>query len=159
MYLNVPVYALETLESGPRFDNVDILDTPLRFLSQQVTVVGLQYVVQVAAPLDEIERGLGEFLVVLLPLSGIALVIAAGVGYWISHRALKPVDHISESARAIGASNLSECLALSGTGDELDRLAGISLRRSRLRRISWTSCCSSPEPTPANLVSNFGGSI
>lgn len=155
---NVPQYTLEEIQSGPRFDNVNIQDIPLRFLSQPVTVAGQQYAVQVAAPLGEIERGLREFLVVLLPLLGVALVIAAGGGYWISLRALKPVDHISETARAIGASNLSERLAVTGTGDELDRLAGtlnemIDRLEAAFKRISrFTADASHELRTPLALM-------
>ena len=51
------------------------------------------------------------------------LLLASAAGYWMSGRALRPVDQITQTARQIGAENLSERLPLRGTGDELDRLS------------------------------------
>jgi signal transduction histidine kinase len=44
-------------------------------------------------------------------------------GYWMSRRALAPVDAITLEAKAIGADNLSQRLAVPNTGDELQRLS------------------------------------
>jgi heavy metal sensor kinase len=51
-------------------------------------------------------------------------IVCGGVGgFWLSRRALLPVDRITERARTIGVSNLSERLQVPRTGDELQRLA------------------------------------
>lgn len=57
-------------------------------------------------------------------LLAVPLFIACGGagGYWLSRRALLPVDKITERARTIGVSNLSERLQVPHTGDELQRL-------------------------------------
>jgi heavy metal sensor kinase len=52
----------------------------------------------------------------------LALLIASAVGYWISRRALAPVDHITLTAQQISAHNLSARLVVPGSGDELQRL-------------------------------------
>lgn len=52
----------------------------------------------------------------------LALVGALG-GMFVSHRMLERVDMMSASARRIMAGDLNERLAVSGAGDELDRLA------------------------------------
>lgn len=52
----------------------------------------------------------------------LALVGALG-GMFVSHRMLERVDVMSASARRIMAGDLNERLAISGAGDELDRLA------------------------------------
>ncbi len=52
----------------------------------------------------------------------LALVGALG-GLFVAHRMLERVDVMSESARRIMAGDLHERLAVSGAGDELDRLA------------------------------------
>ncbi|HET7133102.1 MAG TPA: ATP-binding protein, partial [Gammaproteobacteria bacterium] len=44
-------------------------------------------------------------------------------GYWMSRRALAPVDRITQTARLIGADNLSQRLHVAASGDELERLA------------------------------------
>jgi heavy metal sensor kinase len=44
-------------------------------------------------------------------------------GYWISRRALKPVDAITRAAQSIGIENLSQRLQVPESGDELTRLS------------------------------------
>jgi heavy metal sensor kinase len=51
------------------------------------------------------------------------LAIAAGVGHWLSSRALAPVDALTRTARTISSSNLSSRLEKLNTGDELQRLS------------------------------------
>jgi signal transduction histidine kinase len=53
------------------------------------------------------------------------LALASAGGYWMSGRALDPVDEIARTMRRIGARNLSERLSLRGTDDELDRLSTV----------------------------------
>ncbi len=62
---------------------------------------------------------LGWLLVLVVPLF---VACAAGGGYWLSRRALLPVDRITERARTIGLSNLSQRLEVPHTNDELQRL-------------------------------------
>jgi heavy metal sensor kinase len=62
---------------------------------------------------------LGWLLVLAVPLF---IACAAGGGYWLSRRALLPVDRITERARTIGVSNLSQRLEVPRTNDELQRL-------------------------------------
>jgi heavy metal sensor kinase len=59
----------------------------------------------------------------LLTSIPILLLIASAGGYWISRRALQPVDEITATARSIGIRNLSERIPLADTGDEIQRLA------------------------------------
>ena len=51
------------------------------------------------------------------------MLISSAGGYWLSRKALKPVDRITAAARSISISNLSERFPVSKTGDELQRLA------------------------------------
>lgn len=53
----------------------------------------------------------------------IVLLASSAGGYWISRRALKPVDAITATARSISIGNISERVPVSKTGDELQRLA------------------------------------
>jgi two-component system, OmpR family, heavy metal sensor histidine kinase CusS len=64
-------------------------------------------------------RALGWLLASAVP---IFVACAAGGGLWLSGKALKPVDRITERARHIGIRNLSERLAVPHTKDELQRL-------------------------------------
>lgn len=53
----------------------------------------------------------------------IVLIASSAAGYWISRRALKPVDSITATARSISIGNISERIPVSTTGDELQRLS------------------------------------
>ena len=58
----------------------------------------------------------------LLLIPGVLIVACLG-GYWLSSRALRPVDEITTVARSIGVQNLSQRIAVPRTGDELARMA------------------------------------
>jgi heavy metal sensor kinase len=53
----------------------------------------------------------------------VLLVFAAGGGYWMSTRALRPVDQITHAAQMINPQDLSQRVTVPRTGDELQRLA------------------------------------
>ncbi len=55
---------------------------------------------------------------------GLVIVLGTLGGLFITRRVLKRVDDMSETAQSIMAGNLAGRLAVGGTGDELDRLAG-----------------------------------
>jgi len=120
---DAPTPPLVGLGAEPRFDNVGVNGAPLRFRSQSITVDGKVYGVQVAAPLASLQQGLRDALWLLVPMFPLMLALASAGGYFMSRRALAPVDRITQTARLITAENLSERLALAQTGDELERLA------------------------------------
>ncbi len=66
---------------------------------------------------------LGRFWWGLLGWAPVLLLISSAGGYWLSRKALKPVDKITVAARSISIRNLSERLPVAKTGDELERLA------------------------------------
>jgi len=119
----VPVYQANQLRNGPRFEDIEIRGTPLRFLSSNADAHGKTYTVQVAAPVQEIREGLAAFGWILLGGVPLLLFLASAGGYWMSRRALAPVDRITNTARSITAQNLSERLDVPPTGDELQRLS------------------------------------
>jgi heavy metal sensor kinase len=59
----------------------------------------------------------------LLAAVPVLVFISSAGGYWMSRRALKPVDRITATARSISIGNLSKRLPVSNSGDELQRLA------------------------------------
>ncbi len=84
---------------------------------------GAQFLIEVAAPYNQIEsvlRGLLLTFVLGLPL---IVALAIGGGYVLMRRALRPVDEIRQKAAQITSRNLSERLPVVHTGDELERLA------------------------------------
>jgi heavy metal sensor kinase len=96
---------------------------PVRVLTRTIEAAGRRYVVQAAAPLSEIESGLRAALRSLGVVLVAALALSAAGGYWLSRRALAPVDRITRAAREITAESLARRLDVPGTGDELERLS------------------------------------
>jgi signal transduction histidine kinase len=81
--------------------------------------------VQLALPLDQFEELRDDFVWTMAFGMPILFCVASIGGFWMSGRALKPVDEIADAAKRISARNLSERLPSVGTGDELDRLSGV----------------------------------
>lgn len=76
-----------------------------------------------AAPEADDELVLSRFFTVLLASIPVLLLVSSAGGYFLSRRALLPVDRITASARSISITNLSQRLPVVRTGDELERLA------------------------------------
>ena len=98
-------------------------NVPLRVLSTEIQVGNQLYFTQAAAPLDDFFSALHRFATLLFITIPILLLSAAAGGYWISRRALAPVDQISQTAKSISVQNLSSRLIVPQTGDELQRLS------------------------------------
>ena len=84
---------------------------------------GNVYLVEVGAPMDEVQADLRHWLAFLFAMLPLVAAIALGGGYVLVKRALAPVDRISRSAERISSHNLSERLPVPRTGDELERLS------------------------------------
>jgi heavy metal sensor kinase len=98
-------------------------DVPLRIWNQAVNVAGENYYIQSAFEMDDFYDALYHFELLLYIAIPSLLICAALGGYWISTRALAPVDQITKTARTISAQNLSSRLIVPNTGDELQRLS------------------------------------
>jgi two-component system, OmpR family, sensor kinase len=97
---------------------------PIRILTWPVIstgrVIGL---IRVGASEVNLQKTLSSFLLIMTGLFPLALALAGGGGWFLAHRALLPVDRMTQAARRIGASQLNARLELTGSDDELDRLA------------------------------------
>jgi heavy metal sensor kinase len=98
-------------------------DVPLRIWTKKVSVGGQSYLIQSAFEMDDFYEALDHFALLLYISIPTLLLLAAAAGYWISTRALAPVDQITQTARTISAQNLSSRLVVPQTGDELQRLS------------------------------------
>lgn len=94
-----------------------------RTLETAATVQGRHYRILVAAPLEGSELTLRRLREVLLWSTPLVLLIGSLGGYWLSRRALAPVDAITRAAQSIGIENLSQRLEVPAAGDELHRLS------------------------------------
>ena len=129
-----------------------------RSLTTAADVKGQPYYIRVATPLDATEAMLRRVKALLLWTSPALLLLASLCGYWISGRALAPVDKITQAARSIGISNLSQRLDVPVAGDELQRLsttwnAMLARLESAVKRLSqFTADASHELRTPIALI-------
>jgi heavy metal sensor kinase len=119
---DVPIDSPADLER-PRFEVKPVQNHLLRFYSERIVVNGNPYTVQVAAPMHEAFEALESFRIMLLFFAPLLLAAASVGGYWISRRALAPVDAISMAAQRISIENLNDRLQVPQTGDQLQRLS------------------------------------
>src|SRR5215471_4283295 len=103
--------------------NVMSVDLPLRVLVRAMSAGGSTYRIQVAAPMDDFYDAIDRFKWMVLLLSPVLLVLASVGGYWLSGRALAPVDKITRAAQQINSNNLEKRLDVPRSGDELQRLS------------------------------------
>ena len=96
---------------------------PFRLLCQRISAGGHSYTVEFGGPADDEVETLNLFSSYLLIFAPILLLIAALVGFWLSRRALAPVDELVRTAREVTGSNLSGRVRKLETGDELQRLS------------------------------------
>ena len=119
---------------------------------------GKPYTVQVATPMDETLEALEWFPMILLFAAPLLLLAASAGGYWLSTRALAPVDEISLAAQRISIENLSDRLQVTQTGDQLQRLsqtlnAMLSRLEGSVRRITqFTADASHELRAPVSLI-------
>jgi heavy metal sensor kinase len=118
---NVSIDKPSTL-AKPRFATAQVAGRPLRFYSERIVVNGQPYTVQVAAPMHEAFEAIEAFGFILVLMVPLLLIGATAGGYWISKRALDPVDDISRAAQRISIENLADRLHVPNTGDQLQRL-------------------------------------
>jgi heavy metal sensor kinase len=66
-----------------------------------------------------------RFAWVLLAAGGTVLAFGLGVGWWLTTRAIRPVEEISAAASRISAGNLSQRITVADPDNELGHLAGV----------------------------------
>jgi two-component system, OmpR family, heavy metal sensor histidine kinase CusS len=129
-----------------------------RTLRAETTVQGMNYRILVAAPLEGTDLTLRRLREVLLWATPLVLLIGSLGGYWMSRRALQPVDAITRAAQSIGIENLSERLEVPAAGDELARLAEtwnsmLARLEAAVKRLSaFTADASHELRTPITLI-------
>jgi heavy metal sensor kinase len=96
---------------------------PYWVLARPFTLAGRPLVLIAAAPEAGNLLVMHSFLWGLFASAPLLLLVSCAGGYWVSRRALKPVDRITTAARSISISNISERIPVSQTGDELQRLS------------------------------------
>lgn len=111
---------------------------PVRVASRHVVVNGAGLTVHVAEPLRDMLGSLREYTLYFSLLVPLALLLTTSVGYWMSRRALVPVEQIRKEADAIDPEDLTTRLRVPESDDELARLA--QTLNSMLGRIEAGFC-------------------
>lgn len=94
-----------------------------RVFVEPVQIGGVKYFTLVAGQLEDNRGLLARFSTGLLASIPIVLGISGLAGYFVSRRALRPIDRLTTAVRTITIGNLSGRLPISHSGDELQRLA------------------------------------
>lgn len=142
----------------PVFRSRRIDSRRFRFVFQRMSVYRHVYIVEMGTPSDDAEQALHLFRAYLLMFAPLLLVVTACVGYWMSRRALSPVDALVRSAREVSGADLSSRLEELHTGDELQRLSDtlnemLDRIESAFRRITeFTADASHELRTPVSLI-------
>ncbi len=142
----------------PSYEDVWLGGKTLRFATQDIEVKGTVYIVRTGLVTHDVLKTLSRFRLYLLMFAPLLLLVAAGGGYWLSRRALSPVDALARTARSITGTTLSSRLEKLNTGDELQRLSDTlneMLDRIELafRRVTqFTADASHELRTPISLV-------
>jgi len=129
-----------------------------RFLYEELAVNGRVFTVEMGVPSDDAAETLHLFRFYLLMFAPALLLVAAGVGYWMSRRALSPVDALVRTAREVSGANLSSRLQKLETGDELQRLSDTlnemldRIEKAFLRVTQFTADASHELRTPVSLI-------
>ena len=131
---------------------------PFRFLFENLDVNGHRYTVEVGLPADDAFGTLELLRFYLLMFAPLLLLLAAGLGYWMSRRALSPVDALVRTARDVGGTNLNSRLQQLRTGDELQRLSDTlnemldRIEKAFIRVTQFTADASHELRTPVSLI-------
>jgi two-component system, OmpR family, heavy metal sensor histidine kinase CusS len=140
------------------FRNRRLDHRPLRFVSQKLEANGHVYLATMGVQTDDVVETLTLFGSYLLMVAPLLFLVAAGGGYWLSRRALAPVDALVSTARDISGANLSTRLQKLDTGDELQRLSDTlnemlgRIEAAFLRVTQFTADASHELRTPVSLI-------
>ncbi len=107
----------------PRFTTLQLNGMNWRILSQPYQAKsGRRGVIRLMADLGEVQETLRHLRFAMLLLIPAGILCSALGGFWLSGRALAPVDRINRMAREIEASKLDQRLPHPGVQDEIGRL-------------------------------------
>ena len=149
--------------SAPPAEGVAFLTTNLdlqqfRIAQQNVLLDGQSFRIDVAVPTEPFDQALDNFRLTEKRFLPLLVILASLLGYWLSGRALAPVNRIIESAERIGVQDLSHRLAVPEAKDELRRLtetvnamlSRIELSVNRIQQ--FTADASHDLRTPLSLI-------
>ncbi|HYM76246.1 MAG TPA: heavy metal sensor histidine kinase [Candidatus Dormibacteraeota bacterium] len=142
----------------PIFRSREVAGSHFRFAFERLNVNGQVFIVEMGIPADDAVATLHLFRSYLWMFAPLLLMVAAGGGYWMSRRALSPVDALVRTARDVSGANLNSRLQKLTTGDELQRLSDTlnemldRIETAFLRVTQFTADASHELRTPVSLI-------
>jgi heavy metal sensor kinase len=140
------------------FSDRVVAGKPFRFVTAEIDANGRVYLITTGDLIDDVVETLSQFRLYLLMFAPLLLLAAAAGGFWLSRRALAPVDAIVRTAREVSGTNLRSRLQKLDTGDELQRLSDTlnemldRLEQAFLRITQFTADASHELRTPVSLI-------
>lgn len=112
---------------APSFQKVTKLESgenTIMYITDQIFLTDASVVdVQIIKNIDNDVDYFNAMSTMMLIIDAVIIVLSVLVGYWISRKALSPIDSMTKQAREISTSNLAKRIQISGPDDELTRLA------------------------------------
>ena len=93
-----------------------------RIARRQIEIGSQTYLLNAAVPTEPFDQALDRFRIIEKEFFPLLVLLASLLGYWLSGRALAPVNRIIQSAEGIGVRNLHRRLEVPRAKDELWRL-------------------------------------
>jgi heavy metal sensor kinase len=112
----------ETPAQGMSFVTTNLEALQYRIARERVVIGGNVFVIDAAVPTEPFDQALDRFRLTEKRFLPLLVVLASLLGYWLSGRALAPVNRIVASAESIGVQNLSQRVEVPRAKDELRRL-------------------------------------
>jgi heavy metal sensor kinase len=155
---NEPHFPDHVTSAQPIYQTTTVDGHSYRVVMTRMDSGAYAYDALVASPLADTDAVLAGFRTWLWTMIPVLLLSACLGGYWVSRRALAPVDSMTRMARSISAQNLSDRLPVPQTGDEIQRLAETwndmlqRLDAAVLRMRQFTADASHELRTPIALI-------
>lgn len=143
---------------GVHFLTTNLDEQQYRIAQRSILLNGQMFRIDAAVPTEPFDQALDNFRVTEKRFLPLLVILASLLGYWLSVRALAPVNRIIESAEKIGVQDLARRLSVPKANDELRRLtetvnAMLSRIEVSVRRIQqFTADASHDLRTPLALI-------
>jgi heavy metal sensor kinase len=151
-----PLGPLSTNQISFLTTNLELLQ--YRIARQRIMIGDQSFQIDAAVPTEPFDQALDNFRLVERRFLPLLVVLASLLGFWLSGRALAPVNRIIEGAERVGVRNLSERLEVPKAKDELRRLtetlnAMLDRIETSVKRITqFTADASHDLRTPLALI-------
>lgn len=108
--------------SGVNFLTTNLDEQQYRIAQRSILLNGQTFRIDAAVPTEPFDQALDNFRLTEKRFLPLLVILASLLGYWLSGRALAPVNRIIESAEKIGVRDLASRLPVPKANDELRRL-------------------------------------